>query len=290
MKAIEAEGLSKTFENGVEAVIGLDLAVERGEIFGFLGPNGAGKTTTVRLLNGVLTPTSGRSAILGIPSQDDRVRRQTATLAELAQMYGHLSVAANLRFFARMYGIEGRPAADRIEELLTRMQLWEKRDMRLATLSTGMRQRVHLARTLLHRPEVVFLDEPTSGLDPEAALQVTALIGRLARERGTTVFLCTHNLPLAEGICHTFGFLRAGQLVAAGSREQMIRAAAGSQKVEIRTLTGRHELDFGEPGEIDGLIRRVQAGGEKVTEVLIHRPSLQDAYFRHIGRRGDELV
>ncbi len=290
MKAILAEGLSKVFENGVQAVTGLDLAVEPGEIFCFLGPNGAGKTTTVRLLNGILTPTAGRSSILGVPSADEAVRRQTATLAELAQMYEHLSVLENLLFYARMYGLPEAEARARSEELLGRMGLWEKRDLKLGSFSTGMKKRAHLARTLLHRPKVIFLDEPTSGLDPEAALQVTQLFRRLAQESGTTIFLCTHNLPLAEGVCDTFGFIREGHLVAGGSRDQMIRSAGERQRVEIDTLTGRHELEFDEPAEIDDLIRRVQAGGEKVIEVRIRRPTLEEVYFRHVGRSGDGLV
>ncbi len=288
MKAILAEGLSKVFENGVQAVSGLDLAVEPGEIFGFLGPNGAGKTTTVRLLNGILTPTSGRSAILGIPSSDEEVRRFTATLAETAQMYEHLSALQNLLFYGRMYGLPEAQLRSRSEELLARLGLWEKRELKLGSLSTGMKKRAHLARILLPRPRVIFLDEPTSGLDPQAARQVARLIRRLAGESGTTIFLCTHNLPLAEGVCDTFGFIREGRLVAGGSREQMIRAAGERQRVEIDTLAGRQVFEFDGLEEIDGLIRRVQAAGGKVTEVRIRRPSLEEVYFRHIGGRREE--
>ena len=178
----------------MRAVGGLDLAVEAGEIFGFLGPNGAGKTTTVRLLNGILAPTAGRSAILGLPSADEAVRRQTATLAELAAMYGHLSALRTC---------SSTPAST----------AWRRRRPARAPRSL-------LARVLLHRPRVIFLDEPTSGLDPQAARQVTRLIRGLALESGTTIFLCTHNLPLAEGVCDTFGFIREGRLVAGGSRER----------------------------------------------------------------------
>ena len=133
MIAIETRGLSKTFDNGVEAVKGVDLKVERGEICGFLGPNGSGKTTTIRLLNGTLTPTRGESFVLGNASQDEIIRLKTATVAELAQMYEGMSVYQNLLFFAAMYDLEGEEAEKRIEEQLTRMQLWEKKDLKLGS-------------------------------------------------------------------------------------------------------------------------------------------------------------
>jgi ABC-2 type transport system ATP-binding protein len=288
--AIEAHNLGKVYDNGVIGITELELAVDQGTIFGFLGPNGAGKTTTVRLLNGTLTPTAGSSTVLGTVSQDEEVRRVTATLAESALMYENMTVLDNLRFFAAMYDMQPREADRRIEELLRRLGLWEKRNLKLGSFSTGMKKRVYLARTLLHRPKIIFLDEPTSGLDPDASLQVTRLIERLARETGTTILLCTHNLPLAEDICDVFGFIRDGKMVACGKREEMIRSIMDTQRVRIRTLENTHDLEYEREQEINALVRRVMDDGEHIVDVRILRPTLQEVYFHYIGRREDELA
>jgi ABC-2 type transport system ATP-binding protein len=284
MHAIEVEGLSKRYPGGVEAVRDLSLAVDAGEVFGFLGPNGAGKTTTVRLLNGSLLPSAGRSLVLGMDSRDEGVRSATATLTEQARMYEKLSVAENLSFFAAMYGQDNGGSARRIQELLHRMRLWEKRDAKLGTLSTGQRKRAQLARALLHRPRILFLDEPTSGLDPESAGEVTALIRELAREEGATVFLCTHNLPLAERTCDRFGFLSGGRLVAQGRTGELIDAATRERRVVITTTTGDREFPFERDEEIGSHLRAVLDEGSIVLEVRRKRPTLEDVYFQHIGR------
>ncbi|HET6486386.1 MAG TPA: ABC transporter ATP-binding protein, partial [Spirochaetia bacterium] len=293
MHAIEAHGLGKRYTNGVEAVRDLDLAVDPGEIFGFLGPNGAGKTTTVRLLNGSLTPSAGTCRVLDVSSQDDASRALTATLTEQARMYEKLSVVENLRFYASMYDEADHRGADslgedRIEELLHRMRLWEKRDAPLGTLSTGQRKRAQLARTLLHRPKVLFLDEPTSGLDPDAALEVTTLIRDLAREAATTVFLCTHNLAMAERVCDRFGFLKMGMLVAQGRTEELIRAATRERLVTIRTTRGAKDYPIERDDDINRRIREVLDQGLAILEVRQKLPTLEDVYFEHIGRRSHE--
>jgi len=289
MTAIDAQGLGKVYANGVTALSDLSLTVSTGEVFGFLGPNGAGKTTTVRLLNGMLTPTSGRAVILGSSSDDQELRKRTATLAELARMYEHLTVRENLRFFAALYDIPRDEATRRIEELLERMALSSRADDRLGTFSTGMKKRVYLARTLLHRPEIIFLDEPTAGLDPDAAEQVTALIHRLARESGATVFLCTHHLTFAARVCDSFGFIKDGRLVASGSHEELIRSVEREQKVLITTQEARHEVSYRNETEIDDGVRRIMASGEHIVEVVKERATLEDAYFHYIGRSGHEL-
>jgi ABC-2 type transport system ATP-binding protein len=284
VNAIDAEGLTKVFDKRIRAVSGLTLHIEQGKIFGFLGPNGAGKTTTIRLLNGTLSPTAGSSRVLGFESQDQEIRRRTATLAEEAQMYEHMSVLDNLRFFAHMYDMQPAHAEARIRTLLERMNLWEKRELKLGSLSTGMKKRVYLCRTLLHRPEIIFLDEPTSGLDPEAATRVTELIRTLAREHETTIFLCTHNLFLAERICDRFGFIHSGELVGTGTREELIRAHTEQPRVEIRTDAGIERFEYREEAEIDALVRRLQGQGKRIVEVRPLRPTLEEVYFRTIGR------
>jgi ABC-2 type transport system ATP-binding protein len=295
MKAIEAMKLSKRYANGVVGLHELDLTVERGEIFGFLGPNGAGKTTTVRLLNGTLTPSGGEARVLGANPGDDAVRARTSTLAELANMYDALSVIENLRFFAGMYGMERIDAERRIEELLREVKLWDKRALKLGSFSTGMKKRVQLVRALLHRPELVFLDEPTSGLDPDHALRVTRLIRRLAKESGMTVLLCTHNLPLAEEICDSFGFIAGGALVRHGSKAELMEQAGGAKEVIVRAASGELRYRIGHESEINGVIRGLLDRGEEIHEVLRPKPSLLDLYFQSVGNEAepeeaDELV
>jgi ABC-2 type transport system ATP-binding protein len=242
----------------------------------------------VRLLNGTLTPTSGSAEILGLSPGSEAVRLRTSTLAELARMYDALTVFDNLRFFAELYGLS-KPAADaRIEQLLRTLELWEKRDEKLGSFSTGMQKRIYLARTLLNDPEVIFLDEPTSGLDPESSLQVTGLIRSLAVERGTTIFLCTHNLPLAERICDSYGFLHEGELVAMGTQEELAREVADAKKLVVTTLGRSHEHVFRREEEINGIIRGVMDAGEHILEVRVLRPDLEAIYFHYIRRRSGE--
>jgi ABC-2 type transport system ATP-binding protein len=286
---VETRNLGKTFENGVEAVKNLNLTVHRGDIFGFLGPNGAGKTTTVRLLNGMLAPTQGESFVLGITSGDEQVRMRTSTLAELAQMYDNMTVYQNLLFYARMYDLPSVDAEKRIRDQLQRMGLWEKRDLKLGSFSTGMRKKAALARTLLHSPEIVFLDEPTGGLDPEASRQVVELIRQLAREYGITVFMCTHNLPLAESICDYFGFISQGELINLGAKEELIDSVWKEREIQIHTTRKLYTYPFREDNEINLLIRKVMDEGEEIVEVVNNRPTLEDIYFNTIRRGEYEL-
>jgi ABC-2 type transport system ATP-binding protein len=287
MAAIVAERLNKTYEGGVHALKDLDLSVERGTIFGFLGPNGSGKTTTVRLLNGTLSPTAGSASVLGLPPTDEVIRMRTSTLAELARMYESLTVLENLTFFAGLYGIDGGRAQDRIRSLLSTFDLWDKRDLKLGSFSTGMQKRAYLARTLVNDPEILFLDEPTSGLDPDSALQVMELIHSLAKEKGRTVFLCTHNLALAERICDGCGFIHQGVLVAVGTREELTRAVIDKNRVRIVTSVDSYEFELGSENEINGHIQELMGRGEHIRDVHIEIPDLETVYFHYIRRQAN---
>ncbi len=196
---IQTENLTKRFGKNL-AVDRLTLKVEAGEVFGFLGPNGAGKTTTIRMLTALISPTSGEATVLGweIGREDGQVRRRVGILTESPGLYDRLSAERNLAFFARLYEVEDIP--EQVERYLRMLGLWDRRAEAAGTFSKGMRQKLAIARALLHEPQVLFLDEPTSALDPEAAHMVREFIASLKHE-GRTIFLCTHNLDEADRLC-----------------------------------------------------------------------------------------
>lgn len=206
MLAIEARGLGRSFDGKV-AVEGLDLEVRAGEVIGFLGPNGAGKTTTIRMLAGLIAPTTGSARVCGVDvvARAAEVRRLVGLLTETPGLYERQSVWHNLLLFAELYGTDD--PAGRVRRWLERMSLWERRDDPAGSLSKGMRQKVALCRALLHDPAVVFLDEPTSALDPEAANVVRAIVDEL-RTAGRTVFLTTHQMEEADRLCDRIAVFR----------------------------------------------------------------------------------
>ena len=196
---IVAKGLTKRFGD-VLAVDGLDMDVRPGEIFGFLGPNGAGKTTTIRMLSALISPTSGTAKVAGyeVGREDNEIRRSSGILTESPGLYDRLSAERNLNFFAELHDVED--IAGQVERYLRLLGLWDRRGDVAATFSKGMRQKLAIARAMLHEPKVLFLDEPTAGLDPEMARLVREFISEL-RDKGRTIFLCTHNLNEADRLC-----------------------------------------------------------------------------------------
>ena len=246
MEAVMLEHLSKTYPGGKEAVRQVSLALGKGEVFGFLGPNGAGKTTTVKLLNGMLAPTEGSCRVLGSdPAREpEKVHARSGVVTEHAQMYDNLTGLQNLMFYASVFGMAQRQAGERANELLMQLGLDEAKDQKLSVYSTGMRQRLSLARALLHRPAALFLDEPTSGLDPESAQNVNRLIRRLAKEEGITVFLCTHQLRYAQEICTRYGLMEEGRLLAMGTLEELRQQVCPAITLSIRADQIPGELSF----------------------------------------------
>jgi ABC-2 type transport system ATP-binding protein len=242
--AIRTAGLSRAFGT-VRAVEDLTIDVQAGTIYGFLGPNGAGKTTTIRLLLGLLEPSAGEARVLGhdVRKGSQEIREQAGVLLESDGLYARLTAMQNLDYFGRIARLPAGDREGRIRDLLTAMNLWDRRDGRVADFSKGMRQKLALARAFLSRPKLLFLDEPTSGLDTPSAVALRGQLVALARDEGVTVFLTTHNLLEAEKVCDRVAVIRRGALLAEGS-----------------------------PGEIHGgRARRVAIGGAGLTADLAER-------------------
>jgi ABC-2 type transport system ATP-binding protein len=208
---IKTENLTKRF-NTTLAVDHLTLEVKEGEVFGFLGPNGAGKTTTVRMLTSLIGPTEGTAVVNGftIGVDDTQIRRSVGILTETPGMYDNLSAEYNLEVYANLY--EVKDPKGQVEKYLRMLGLWERRHDEAGTFSKGMKQKLAIARTMLHEPRILFLDEPTAGLDPEAAHLVREFIAELRKE-GRTIFLCTHNLDEADRLCDQIGVFKSRLLV-----------------------------------------------------------------------------
>jgi ABC-2 type transport system ATP-binding protein len=218
----------------VRALDALSLEVPKGIVFGFLGPNGAGKTTAIRVFLGLIEPTSGRAEVLGLDTRRDggAIRVRCGALLEHPGLYERLSAQDNLDFYGRAWHVPKRTRADRIRELLTRFGLWDRRDDPVGNWSRGMKQKLAVARAVLHRPDLVFLDEPTSGLDPVATAGLREDLAMLAAQEGVTVFLTTHNLNEAERLCGQVGVISRGRLLAVGSPDEL-RARQDSGRVDI---------------------------------------------------------
>lgn len=223
---IRTEKLNKTFGT-IQAVRDLDLEVSSGSRFGFLGPNGAGKTTTVRMLSGLMKPTSGTATVIGfdIERQRDDIKSVTGLLPESPGLYSKLSAVEFLEFIGALKGMTGAVLGRRIEKLLSMLGLEGRRDDLLESYSSGMKQKVLIASTLLHEPKLVFLDEPTSRLDPSAAVLVKDIILVLAEETSTTFFICTHQTSFAEEVCDMVGILNQGQLVTTGPPQAIVESS-----------------------------------------------------------------
>lgn len=219
---IETKDLQRSFGEH-KAVDEMTFHVKQGEVFGLLGPNGAGKTTTVRLLNGILPPSAGIARVFGFDpvTQGESIRRKTGVLTETPALYERLSAKENLKFFGTLQEIPESALAHRVDEMLEFFELSHRANDKVETYSKGMKQRLALARALIHKPPLLFLDEPTSGLDPEAAQHVNDLIADLTNQNGQTVVLATHNLTEAQRLCDRVAVLNKGKILALGSLKDL---------------------------------------------------------------------
>jgi ABC-2 type transport system ATP-binding protein len=296
---IHTENMTKRFKETL-AVDGLNLDVKEGEVFGFLGPNGAGKTTTVRMLTSLIAPTSGTASVAGftVGKQDTEIRRTVGVLTETPGMYDNLSAEYNLRLYAKLYEVRDVSAA--VEKYMKMLGLWERRFDAAGTFSKGMKQKLAIARCLLHEPRLLFLDEPTAGLDPEAAHLVRDFIAELKKE-GRTIFLCTHNLDEADRLCDWIGVFKTRLLVV--DTPANLRASLFGRKVvfHLRAATEEHaaavrKLDFAQEVKLvenklvvtmddpearnPDVVRALVKAGADVQFVGELRHSLEDVYLQ----------
>ncbi|MHB1417475.1 MAG: ABC transporter ATP-binding protein [Chloroflexota bacterium] len=300
--AIRTNALTRLF-GANRAVDNISMEVPKGIVFGFLGPNGSGKTTTIRLLLGLLEPTQGQAEVLGFDTQNraDEIRLRTGALLEHPGLYERLSAEDNLEFYGRVWHIPAAERQARIKELFNHLGLWERRRDQVGTWSRGMKQKLAVARVLLHRPSLVFLDEPTAGLDPVAAAALRDDLENLVAQEGTTVFLTTHNLTEAEKLCGRVGVIREGRLLAVGHPDEL-RARTGTARAEVvgrgfgedllarlrarpevtaaEIRNGRLVMDLHEETEIAPLVSLLVAAGAEVEEVHKGKASLEEAFLQ----------
>ncbi len=281
--AIRTEGLTRGFRSGL-AVDGLTFELEAGQVLALLGPNGAGKTTTVRLLDGVLLPHAGRSLVLGLdPAVDgDAIRRRTGVLTENAGLDDRLTSRENLLYVARLRGFTRSAATRRVDELLERFGMADRRDDLTGGFSTGQRKRVALARALLHDPELLFLDEPTSGLDPAGTRDVIALIDQLAAE-GRTVVLATHFLGEAGRLADRMAVLHKGRLRAFGAPDELAAQLWSGVGAELDFGAAADAATVAALADVPG-VRSVHPHGDGARLVLDDREVLPRAVAAAVGR------
>ncbi len=297
--AVVLRNLTKSFGK-VLAVDRLSLSIAAGEIFGLLGPNGAGKTTTIRMLSALIAPTGGEAWVVGcqIGKQDQQIRQNVGILTESPGLYDQLSAERNLSFFAEMYEVKNIP--EQVERYLTMLGLWERRHEAVGTFSKGMRQKLAIARALLHEPKALFLDEPTSGLDPEAARLVREFIADLKRE-GRTIVLCTHNLDEADRLCDRIAVFK-GHLLALDTPTNLRRNLFGRsvvfhlQEARQSFVQKLEQFDFVESAQIaenrlvvnlqdpeennPALVQALVEAGAKIQFVGELRRRLEDVYLQ----------
>lgn len=304
MNAINIENLKKSYDGKTNALNDISLSIPKGEIFGFLGPNGSGKTTTVRVLNGILSATSGHAEILGIPVKENNleIHRLCGVMTESSSCYENLTAEENLIFFGRMHGMEEKLLKERTDFILKRLELLDVKDKNVKSFSTGMRKRVSLAIALVHNPEILFLDEPTSGLDPENALNVTRLIKELAEENDVTIFLCTHQLKYAEDICTLYGFINDGNILGLGTFEELASRKNAALQLKIRgrnvpeglgfihEYNGLYSKPISGDKEVNTLVQNVLASGGEIYEAVQQKWSLEQLYFKYIKGTEDGVA
>jgi len=291
---IEVSQLERFFGEH-RAVNGMTFTVEKGEVFGLLGPNGAGKTTTVRLLNGILPPSGGSARVFGleIATQGDQIRQKTGVLTETPALYERLTARDNLAFFGTLTGIPENELLTRVDEMLEFFELSARADDKVETFSKGMKQRLALARALIHHPPLLFLDEPTSGLDPEAAQHVNDLIVSLSQRNGQTIVLATHNLTEAQRLCNRVAVMNQGRILALGSLDELSRKLWPTVWVDIEFQMPAESSLLASLDGFKGVLQvsgygsklEIQVESQDIIPEIVHHLSKQSAAILRVNPR-----
>jgi ABC-2 type transport system ATP-binding protein len=305
--AIRAEGIFKTFRSGwrgrrqKEALKGVDLQIEEREIFGILGPNGAGKTTLLSILCTLLFPDRGNVYILGMDALHDghQIRKRVNMVSGNANFLWSLTVRENLHYYGMLYGLTGKEREKKVETLINLFNLEGHRNIPFDELSTGMKQRLSLAKSLINDPEILFLDEPTVGLDPDVSIRIREEILSIHKERGMTVLLTTHNMKEAEYLCGRIAFLKEGKILTIGTAEALKRMVriGDRLKIEFKGSIQEEELlradgvinftisnnlceivvDEGEK-RLGALVAMLAQGGAQIKKVTLGQTDLEDVF------------
>ena len=282
MKAIEVENLSRSFNN-LRAVDNISFSVDVGEIFGFLGHNGAGKTTTIRMLSGQLLPTSGRGRVAecDIVSEQQRLRPMIGVVSEHQNLYERMSGRENLEFAARLYSKDVR----RVDEVLEQVALVDRAKDKVQNYSNGMKQRLLIARSILHQPQIIFLDEPTRGLDPVVGREIRRLIVDMSKQ-GVTIFLTTHYMEEADQLCERVAFLSEGRIVALDKPDNL-KAAHGEPFVNVTLANGESRSIALDGEDAARELQQVLSSGQ-VRTLHSAEATLEDVFIQLAGRRLSE--
>lgn len=310
MNAIQTNQLTRSFGN-LKAVDRLTLEIPRGTVFGFLGPNGSGKTTTIRLLLGLLDADDGSAQVLGFDTrkQPDEVRVRCGALLEHHGLYERLTAADNLDYYGRIWRMSKAEREKRIRELLEPLDLYERRGEPIGRWSRGMKQKLAVARTLMHRPELIFLDEPTAGLDPVASSALREDLASLVAQEGVTIFLTTHNLAEAEKLCNQVGVINHGNLLAVGSPSELRSKTSAprlyvtgqgitSQVVEemkgnalvnkAQYQNGKLVMDLTDLTRSHELVAQLVRQGVQIDEVRKEKADLEDVFLQLVEEEKGE--
>ena len=305
---IQIENLKKNFGKQ-KALDGLQLHVKKGDIFGFVGPNGAGKTTTMRIMTGLIRPDSGNVIIDGVDALKDgyRIKRKTGYMPDFFGVYDNLKAIEYMEFFASVYGITGSYATRLCLEMMDLVELSDKADFMVDTLSRGMKQRLCLARCLIHNPDILILDEPSSGLDPASRVEMIQIIRRL-QAKGKTVFISSHILSEISRICTSIGIIDNGKMLVQGSMDDIVSYAKTFNPLNIQVVSGRDKavgilkahpdvnsismegnlLSVGFSGDAEAdaaLLKILMDTGVQISSFVRQTGNLEDLFIRITGRR-----
>lgn len=316
---ISVEKLEVVYGDGTKAVDGIDFTVKDGEFFGFLGPNGAGKSTTIKVLTTLLRNSSGKADVLGfdVASQPKQIRPLIGVQSQETVVDGDLTGRENMVLQGNLHGMRGKQLSDRVEELLRLVELSDVAGRRAAYYSGGMKKRLDLASSLVHKPKLLFLDEPTTGLDPQSRAGIWTYLRKLNKEEGITIFLTTQYLEEADKLCDRLAIIDHGQIVTSGTPADLkaeigadaitlsVEGNGGNAETAKEVLKG--VLGIGEVVQGDGaitvyarnasvmvpdIVRAFDGSGLKLSSISLARPSLDDVFLKHTGHRirPEELV